>query len=307
MKVRLKNRSNKWMFRFSLRTLLILSGYALVANAGFLLAQQLLKNPNELLRDAIGGRQFLFNVDLFMYIRESPIIPIFGISILVFIALFLGHRFTFGPKDMGIENEADAIPWWTLFERVLHGIVVISFLFLIISGLMVTFGRILGGGTSTLVMGTLHEYAGFVYGPAFVVIVLLWAREAMPRSYDMEWFKHMGGYLGYKGELKSGKFNAGQKLYFWVMAITGIIHIYSGFMLTLNIGGMAEMRFNVVLHFFSAIPMVLMFLLHVYMTTLGTRGALMGMINGKFSKKAALKFHSEASALANLETAKSDK
>jgi cytochrome b subunit of formate dehydrogenase len=40
-----------------------------------------------------------------------------------------------------------------------------------------------------------------------------------------------------------------------------------------------------------------MFVAHLYMTTVGTKGAFMGMINGRFSKTAAQKFHSEAPEL----------
>ena len=33
----------------------------------------------------------------------------------------------------------------------------------------------------------------------------------------------MGGYLGYKGEVPAGRFNAGQKMFYWYTAIFGVI------------------------------------------------------------------------------------
>ena len=307
MALKFKKGSGRTATRKGLWTLGILSISVLVSNVSFLLAQTALKDPNVLLRDAIGGQDFLFNVDMFLLLRNSPLIPSFGVAMLVFIVLMAGHYFTFGPKDMtGKGDEADLVPWWTLTERVLHAIVVISFLILFASGMLITFGKFFGGGGATLVMRMFHEYAGFVYGPAFVLITVLWAKEAMFRSYDLEWLKRFGGYLGYKGTIVSSKFNAGQKLYFWIMAVTGVLHIWSGYSLIFELGGMKDARFYVVVHFLSTIPMGLMFLVHVYMTTLGTRGAFMGMINGKFSKTAAEKFHSDASSLKALKAGADD-
>ena len=56
-------------------------------------------------------------------------------------------------------------------------------------------------------------------------------------------------------------------------------------------------NFYVIVHFISAIPLILMFIAHLYMTTLGTKGTFMGMINGKVSKKGATSYHSEATEL----------
>ncbi|MDH4246302.1 MAG: formate dehydrogenase subunit gamma [Deltaproteobacteria bacterium] len=297
MALKFQKRSGRSAARKGLWTLAVLSASVLVSNVGYLLAQSALKNPNDLLRDAIGGKDYLFNVDMFLLLRNSPLIPSFGIAMVVFAILMLGHYFTFGPKDMSGGGDADLIPWFTLTERILHGVVVVSFLMLITSGLFITFGKNLGGGTGTLVLRTLHEYAGFVYGPAFIIIVVMWFKEALFHSYDMVWFAKFGGYLGYKGSIVSGKFNAGQKLYFWIMSVTGALHIWTGYSLIFELGAMSDRRFYVVVHFLSTIPMALMFLVHLYMTTLGTKGSFMSMINGQFSRKAAQQYHPESSSL----------
>ena len=301
-----RRRSKEPMSAFAFKAAVILTGFVVLANVGYLLAQTLVADPNLLLRQAIGGNQFLFNVDVFLYLRSSPVIPIFGVAIVVFVAIALGHYFTFGAKDMTIQDPADAIGWWSLTERVIHGIVVVSFLVLLISGLSITFGRFFGGGTVRLVLRIMHEYAGFVYLPVFVIMVLMWIREALPKGYDLKWFAKFGGYLGYQGTLVSGKFNAGQKVYFWVMAITGIFHAWSGLMLVFQAGGMMEMRYYVVMHFIATIPMVLMFVVHAYLTTLGIKGSFMGMIHGRFSKTAAQHYHSDATPLKTVELAQAE-
>ncbi len=297
MKLRLKRRPGKWFLSFSVRTLVFLSVFMFLANIGFLLAQGLLIDPSVLMRNVIGGSDYLFQTDAFIALRESALIPSFGIAIIVFVVLALGHLFTFGPKDMSSSGPADEIPWWNLFERVTHGIIAVVFVILTISGLLITFGRFFGGGGGTLFLRQLHDFSGFVFVPALAIVALMWIRQAIPKAYDMQWFAKFGGYLGYKGELKSGKFNAGQKMWYWIMLVCGILLSWSGLSLFYQAGQMSDLRTYVIIHLISAIPVILMFLVHLYMTTLGTKGTFMGMINGKISKKAATAYHSEAANL----------
>lgn len=294
MRLHLKRRSRKWFLSFSARTLLLLSVFIFVANVSYLLAQNLLVDPAVLMRNVIGGSDYLFQTDFFIALRDSAIIPSFGIAILVFIVLALGHFFTFGPKDMSAESPEDEIPWWNLFERVIHGIVAVVFVILFITGILITFGNILGGG---VFLRQVHELSGFLFIPTLAIMILMWVKEALPKFYDMKWFAHFGGYLGYKGELKSGKFNAGQKVWFWIMTVCGILLTWSGLSLFFQVGNMSDLRSHVIIHFFAAIPIMLMFVVHLYMASLGTKGTLMGIINGKMSKKAAEAYHSESSVL----------
>ena len=295
-----RKRPGKLFPSFAKRTLLLLSVFLVLSNLAFVMAQGVMPDSAALMRLAIRGDAYLDGSGLFIAIRESALIPSFGIAMLVFVALSLGHFFKFGPKDMSAEKPEDEIPWWSLGARIVHGIVAITFVILFISGLMITFGKYLGGGGGTLFMRIMHEFSGLIFAPAVLVMIVMWIGESIPKAYDLEWFAKFGGYLGYKGELKSGKFNAGQKLWYWVMAITGILLSLSGLALFFKLGEMESMRTYIIIHFFSAIPMMLMFLVHLYMTTLGTKGALMGIIHGRFSKKAAEAYHSEASALKNL-------
>ena len=146
-------------------------------------------------------------------------------------------------------------------------------------------------------MRVLHEYSGFVFTPVLILLALIWLKNSLPKVYDMNWLIHAGGYLGYKGGLKSGKFNAGQKIWYWVMTIPSILLIWTGLALFFQYGDLPDFRLYVVIHFYAAIPIMLMFVVHLYMTTLGTKGAFNAMIHGKFSKSAAQKYHSEAAEL----------
>ena len=292
MKFGLKRRSRRWTASFFFRGTVLMGVLMLLVNAGYLAAQAALRDPNELWQQAVTG-----NLATFMGLRNSALLPSFAIAMAAFVVIALAHFFTFGPKDMSAKDSKDLIPWWTLWERIIHGIVVISFLLLMFSGLQITYGRYFGGGSMTLFLRQVHELAGFVYSPAVIIMALMWARDALFRAYDLEWLKRAGGYLGYKGQIKSGKFNAGQKFYFWVMIVTAFVHVWTGLSLYYQLGSLATLRLYVTLHLLSTVPMVLMFIVHLYMTTLGTKGALMGIINGQFSRAAATKFHSEAPGL----------
>ena len=302
MKLQRKKNAGRTFPRYAWRAGVILTLLMVLAEVGYLTAQSLQPNSPDLMRLAIRGDAYLINSGLFLALRESALIPLFGIAILAFVLLSLGHFFKFGPKDMTAKDEADLIEWWSMGMRVVHGLMAVVFLILMITGLMLTFGRYLGG--PGVFLRQTHDITGFLFIPLLVIMVVAWFREALPKSYDLEWFKHFGGYMGYKGKLTSGKFNAGQKVWFWIMALCGVLLSFSGLILFFGAGEIESMRLQVVLHFFAAVPIILMFLVHLYMTTMGTKGTFMGMIHGRFSKTAAENYHSEASTLKALAESK---
>jgi cytochrome b subunit of formate dehydrogenase len=86
------------------------------------------------------------------------------------------------------------------------------------------------------------------------------------------------------------------------MAVTALVLVWTGLSLYFQYGPLPTLRMYVVLHIAATVPLVLMFLVHLYMTTLGAKGAFIGMVNGKFSRSAAKKFHSEAPAMRKVAT-----
>jgi formate dehydrogenase gamma subunit len=294
MKIGLKRRSARWTASFFFRGTVLMGALMLLMNAGYLAAQAALRDPNDLWRQTVSG-----NLATFTGLHDSPLLPSFAIAMAAFVVVALGHFFSFGPKDMSPKDAKDLIPWWTLWERILHGVVAISFLLLMVSGLQVTYGRFFGGGSLTLLSRQIHEFAGFVYTPAVAIMVLIWIKHALFQAYDLEWMRRAGGYLGYKGQVKSGKFNAGQKFYYWVVVATAAVHVWTGLSLYFQWGNLSLLRLYVVLHLIATVPMVLMFIIHVYLSAFGTRGVFMSMIHGKFSRTAAAKYYSEAPEMNN--------
>lgn len=322
MRIGLKRHSAKGTVAFLVRGSIIAAVLAVVMNVGFLAAQAAKVDPNQLVRNAVGT-----NLTAFMAWRDSGLLPAFAIAFAGFIIIALGHFFTFGPKDYTAKDANDLIPWFNLFERIIHGIVLVAFLVLMVTGLMITYGRWVGGGGLPLTLRQFHELSGFVYIPSVFIMMLMWIKDALPAAYDMDWLIHVGGYLGYKGDLKSGRFNAGQKVWFWIVFVTAIVHAWTGLALFYqsgaapalgaqwasngafpnNIYAQADalnyLRLYTMLHLIATIPVVLMVIVHIYMSALGAKGALGSMIGGKFSRTAALKYHSEAPALKKMKAA----
>ena len=63
-----------------------------------------------------------------------------------------------------------------------------------------------------------------------VLIVAIWIRDNVPRRVDIVWLKEGGGFIKSKHP-PAGRFNAGEKMVFWLALAAGIAVIASGFLL----------------------------------------------------------------------------
>jgi len=212
------------------------------------------------------------------------------ILIVIIVAQYLHYSF-FGPKVKNKEGTED-IFWWSIKERIIHLILMLTFLIIVITGLILTVSPEKAQSGIMLLIRNMHAIGPIFAITAFLMLIL-WIRFAIFKKYDFTWFRHLGGYLGYKGELKSGKFNAGQKLWFWIAIIFGAALVISGVRIeTLEIG---PSRDSAVLgHLISASIMLAMLLVHMYMSIFVVKGTLSSIFTGKKNKETAQKLHSEA-------------
>ena len=239
---------------------------------------------------ALGDYASQKNIPLMLSLRDSALIPAFGIILLVVIAASLVHYFAFGANDHSFDDPSKAVLWWPMADRVLHWVVAITFCVLFFTGLPITFGI-----SIPVFLRQLHEVTGYVFAPFLIIMSLKWIGEAIPKAYDINWMMHVGGYLGYKGHLEAGKFNGGQKVWYWIMFITGVAHIISGFGQVFAVGGIEMQRFYVVIHVYTTIPVAIMFLMHIYLATLANKGALGSMIHGKVNLDSMKHHHPHSS------------
>src|SRR5258708_12657136 len=114
------------------------------------------------------------------------------------------------------------VPRFNAFERFSHWLTAISFVVLGLTGLNITFGKILllpvigpeAFSSMSQVAKYTHNFvsASFVIG--LVLIVALWIRDNAPRKVDIEWVKQGGAFIKSK-HAPSGRFTAAQNLLFW--------------------------------------------------------------------------------------------
>jgi formate dehydrogenase subunit gamma len=112
---------------------------------------------------------------------------------------------------------------FTPLERIVHWTMAISFSILAISGLVILFGKhvllpIFGHtlfGWLTYILKNPHNLSGPVFTVAIVVAFVLFVRDNLPSRDDLTWIARAGGLLT-GSHVPSHRFNAGEKLWFWI-------------------------------------------------------------------------------------------
>ena len=179
---------------------------------------------------------------------------------------------------------------FTLGERVLHWTTAVLFITMAVTGLSLLLGRLalipLFGhravsGYLQVVKG-LHNYCGPLLLVAILLVFLLWVRHNIPKKADLQWFKNMGGMISRGPRPHSGKFNGGEKGWFWLVVLFGIGVGITGVLLDFPIWG--QSRFTMTLshgiHATLAILFIAASLGHIYVGTLGLEGVFEGIWKG---------------------------
>jgi formate dehydrogenase subunit gamma len=186
------------------------------------------------------------------------------------------------------------------FERFSHWITAASFVLLALTGLNITFGKVLllpliGPDAFTAVSEVakhVHNFVGFPFVLGLVLIAALWLRDNIPRRVDIEWLKEGGGFIKSRHPV-AGRFNAGEKLVFWLALAAGAVVAISGFILMFpfyvtNIFGMQAAQ---VVHSVIAVLFIALIIGHIYIGTLGTEGAFEAMATGSVDLNWAREHH----------------
>lgn len=186
-------------------------------------------------------------------------------------------------------------------ERVSHWVMAISFVFLALSGIVILFGKHIVlpwlGYTAfswlTIASKNVHNFVGPLFIFALVVMFLIYVKDNLFKSYDWKWFAKAGGMLGGE-EMPSGRFNAGEKAWFWggmvvlgsVVSVTGLILDFPNW----NQGREAMQQANVI-HAIAAVLFIAGSFGHIYLGTLGMEGTYRGMRDGYVDETWARQHH----------------
>ena len=135
-------------------------------------------------------------------------------------AVFLLHYLIVGAKHF--DHDGEQILFFPLFVRIVHFIAAISFSLLVITGLLIVFGSFFGGGSFIRIARYVHICSALVFAIPGLLMFLVWFKDMLPQLHDIAWIFILGGYLSKKKKpVPAGKFNAGQKMYFWFATVGG--------------------------------------------------------------------------------------
>lgn len=177
----------------------------------------------------------------------------------------------------------------------------VCFVVLAISGLNITFGKalllpLIGPGAFsawTMAGKYAHNYLSFPFTIGVVPMFLMWVANNLPTRVDIQWIKQGGGMLG-GVEPPAFRFNAGEKLIFWLVVIGGGVAAATGYILLFPFygTGIANMQLAQIVHSVVGLLFIASMLVHAYMGTLGMAGAYEGMANGYVDVNWAKSHHS---------------
>ena len=227
---------------------------------------------------------------LFVLLQNVYFRTIFLVVVLAVPAVFLCHYLLFGPKVFS--HDGEKIYVFTVFQRFVHLLAVISFLMLVPTGLMIVFGKYLGGGAIVELARHVHGIATIIFLISVIPMFLSWALEMLPTVDDIKWMFILGGYLSKKvREIPAGKFNAGQKMWFWTATLGGVVMIATGAAMylqdfdfgiasSLGLSQIDLLRIAAIIHNILAMFIIAFFFTHAYMSLFAIKGAIYSMING---------------------------
>ena len=134
----------------------------------------------------------------------------------------------------------------------------------------------------------LHPYLGVGVFIAFLFMFFALARANLFNRNDVEWMKKSGDMLaGRKANMPpAGRFNAGQKGVFWVMAICMLLLLVTGVLFWqqwfANSVPIPLQRVALVVHALSAFAISLVVVMHIY-AALWVKGTVRAMTQGTVS------------------------
>ncbi|MGV0959854.1 MAG: formate dehydrogenase subunit gamma [Limnohabitans sp.] len=236
-------------------------------------------------------------------VRNQYLIPYGGSLLLIVlgaIALFYWRK---GTLELHGAETGRKIERFTPFERSAHWANAVAFCALAISGIVMAFGKffilpVIGSalfGWLSYALKNIHNFAGPLFAVSLVIVIVTFVRDNIPGKDDLVWLLKGGGLLS-GTEVPSHRFNGGEKILFWSgVFFLGLIVVGSGLVLDKLVPGLvyerSTMQLSHMVHAVATCLMMAMFLGHIYMGTIGMRGAYSAMRDGYVDETWAKEHH----------------
>ncbi|MCE8511369.1 formate dehydrogenase subunit gamma [Ruegeria pomeroyi] len=215
------------------------------------------------------------------------------------------------------------------FERFGHWLFAGSFLVLAASGLITLYGRdvlipLLGKeafATLALACKWVHNNIAWAFMLGLAIVTVNWIAHNIPNRHDLKWLAVGGGLFSKGMHPPAKKFNAGQKIIFWLCILLGLSISLSGLSLLFpfempmfaktfalaNATGLPqamglalpevmtphqEMQYAQLWHLIVAFAFITIIIAHIYLGSLGMEGAFDAMGSGEVEEQWAREHHS---------------
>jgi formate dehydrogenase gamma subunit len=240
----------------------------------------------------IGAGSFAFTLSS-LHLEILRPLTSFGLMLVVFLITL--HYHSYGPKRIPFEPFSHEIQRFSLLERGIHLFRLISFVVLMVTGLIMAFNLVAWQEllfSSPEQVRTVHIIFGIVFLVTTILGTVVWFKDALFADYDKEWVRVIGGYLGYKGVVPAGRFNAGQKMFYWyttivgnLMSVTGLLLIFKGLV------SLPALVFTSTVHNLLGFVLIAGVVAHAYLGTIANPGTWRVLVDGYVTRKWAEHHH----------------
>ncbi|GIK95978.1 MAG: formate dehydrogenase [Alphaproteobacteria bacterium] len=256
-------------------------------------------------------------------IRNGPLSQYGGwllLAMVVILAVFFALR---GRIRIEEGRSGYTITRFNALDRFAHWLTAVSFVILALTGLNMLYGRyilipLIGQdlfSDITIAGKYAHDYVSFAFMAGIVLMLVLWVKDNIPRRADLRWLARGGGMFTRHTHPPAWKFNAGQKILFWLVVLGGIsislsglsllfpfqLALFSGTFELLNLVGfdlptdlavVQEMQLSQLWHAAVGLVLIAIVIAHIYIGTIGMEGAFDAMGSGQVDRNWAREHHS---------------
>jgi formate dehydrogenase subunit gamma len=197
---------------------------------------------------------------------------------------------------VGSRTEDRTIVRYSFRDRVLHWWTALTFIYLMLSGLALGYPRmawlldVLAGGQT---VRFLHPWVGVGFVIGVLLMLWLWWRGMRFEREDRAWAKQLRRYAR-EGHVNAdtGRWNAGQKGYYWFSILTAVLLLATGIPLWIpDLLGSGWVLSGRIAHHVLFLLTVGGFIIHVYTSTVMFPGTFGSMTSGKVERRWAAFHH----------------
>ncbi len=234
--------------------------------------------------------------------RNGPI-TFYGGWLLVLVALAIAaFYFGRGPLMLHDKPTGRLVERFSVVERWAHWTTAITFVIMAVTGLITLFGKhlllpVLGYTLFSWLAAlskNLHNFVAPLFIVGLVFMILVYIKDNFPEKGDLAWFGGAFAMFWSGKHVPSGRFNAGEKVYFWAgvvvlcltLSVTGVIMLFPNFEQLRT-----TMQQMSVIHAIAAIVMMVFAMGHIYVGTIGVEGAYRNMRDGVTDETWAKEHH----------------